>query len=190
MTEPDPRIARTRERVLTATLELLTEAGIGGLNIEKVAQRSGVAKSSIYRHWPSLAPLVLDAFQSVDPAVPHRPEPGEIRQELQWFLGELAHSISTAPWAPLVTTLADAAERDPELARLLGNFIEYRRATLRDIIADATDRGQLPNHTDPDLLANIFGGVLFYRRLISHERIDDDFVHRLIDQILPSTIDH
>lgn len=187
MTEPDPRIARTRAKVQTATLELLAELGSRGLTIEKIAQRSGVAKSSIYRHWKSLPELVLDAFQSVNTAAPARPEPGDARAELEGFLGELAHTISTAPWAPLMATLIEAAERDPQLRRLLGDLIEQRRAPLRAILADAVERGDLPRTTDPDLLAGVLGGTLFYRRLISHEPLDADFVRDLLDQVLPAT---
>jgi AcrR family transcriptional regulator len=189
MTEPDPRIARTRAKVQAATLELLAEQGSRDLTIEKIAQRSGVAKSSIYRHWASLPPLVLDAFQTVNTSGPDRPRTGNLREDLEGFLGELAHTIDTAPWAPLMATLTDAAERDPQLRRLLGDLIERRRTPLRAILTDAVERGDLPRTTDPDLLAGVLGGTLFYRRLISHEPLDTDFVRDLLDQVLPTTAD-
>ena len=48
---PDPRVLVSRERVLTATLDLLVEAGLGELTIDDISRRSGVAKTTIYRHW-------------------------------------------------------------------------------------------------------------------------------------------
>ncbi|MBN2623081.1 MAG: helix-turn-helix transcriptional regulator, partial [Acidimicrobiales bacterium] len=51
----DPRIERSREQILAAAIDLLREVGYGGLTIEAVAARSGVAKSTIYRHWSSKA---------------------------------------------------------------------------------------------------------------------------------------
>ncbi len=185
----DPRIHRTRAKVLAATLELLAETGIGGLSIEKVAARSGVAKSSIYRHWPRLPPLVLEAFQSVNSPPPAPPESGDAREDLRQFLRNLATTLTKAPWAPLMGTLTDAAERDPELRGLLAELITQRRAPLRDILVRAVRNGQLPQHTDPDLLAGVLGGTLFYRRVVSHEPVDASFVDRLLGQVLPP-IDH
>lgn len=185
MTEPDPRISRTRDRVRRAALDLLAERGAGGLTIEAVAQRSGVAKSTIYRHWSSLAPLILDAFKSIDPVFPGRPVTGKVREEIRLFLTALGDTITHAPWAPLMATLIDAAERDTDLRALLADFIEQRRAPLREIIFDAVERGQLPDDTDPGFLAGLLGGALFYRRLVSHEPVGDAFIQRLLDHCLP-----
>ena len=60
-THTDGRVQRSRARVLGATLELLTEQGVGRVSVDEVARRSGVAKTTIYRHWPTRADLVLDA---------------------------------------------------------------------------------------------------------------------------------
>ncbi|MDQ2852785.1 MAG: TetR/AcrR family transcriptional regulator, partial [Actinomycetota bacterium] len=57
----DPRVALSRERVLSATLELLTESGLGGLTIEEVSKRSGVAKTTIYRQWTNRNSIIIDA---------------------------------------------------------------------------------------------------------------------------------
>ena len=66
--EPDPRLERTRRAVLEAALDLLTEHGYGEVTIEAVAARSGVAKSTIYRHWPGgRTDLVRDAFHELKP---------------------------------------------------------------------------------------------------------------------------
>ena len=47
----DPRVIASREKVLAATLELLSQSGLSGLSIDEVAKCSGVAKTTIYRHW-------------------------------------------------------------------------------------------------------------------------------------------
>ena len=60
----DPRVARSRAAVLAATVDLLGELGHAGTTVEAIAERSGVAKTTIYRHWPSRAPLLIDAFHS------------------------------------------------------------------------------------------------------------------------------
>src|SRR3984885_10922662 len=82
----DPRVVLSRERVLTATLDLLTETGLGGLTIDDVSKRSGVAKTTIYRHWPNRAALVIDACSRMieeDVAVP---DTGSLEGDLRAIL--------------------------------------------------------------------------------------------------------
>ena len=61
----DPRIAQTKARVVEATAELLVQRGFANTSIEGVAAASGVAKSTIYRHWSSRESLCIDAYRSV-----------------------------------------------------------------------------------------------------------------------------
>lgn len=58
----DPRVARTRSRVLGAAWELLDEVGFDGVTVELVSERSGVARSTMYRHWRTMPELLRDAF--------------------------------------------------------------------------------------------------------------------------------
>ncbi|MBE7209580.1 MAG: helix-turn-helix transcriptional regulator, partial [Gluconacetobacter diazotrophicus] len=57
----DQRVVRSKERVLRETYRMLFEAGLGGVSVDEVSRRSGVAKTTIYRHWPTRSALVLDA---------------------------------------------------------------------------------------------------------------------------------
>ena len=67
----DPRVERSRQAVLRAALGELGEAGYGAFTIESVAARAGVAKSTIYRHWPDKVTLIADAFEAAhEHAVP------------------------------------------------------------------------------------------------------------------------
>src|SRR5438445_13559594 len=61
---PGGRSARVRQAVLDAAFAELGEKGYGGLSIEAVAQRSGVAKTTVYRRWPTRDELVDDALDS------------------------------------------------------------------------------------------------------------------------------
>jgi AcrR family transcriptional regulator len=56
----DPRPARSpRERLLDTAYELFSRRGIRGVGIEEVIERAGVAKATLYRHFPSKDDLVL-----------------------------------------------------------------------------------------------------------------------------------
>ena len=63
--ELDARVRRSRSRVLATAFELLSESGVGGFSVDEVARRSGVAKTTIYRQWPTREALVLDACSRI-----------------------------------------------------------------------------------------------------------------------------
>jgi AcrR family transcriptional regulator len=48
-----------RERLLDTAYELFSRRGIRGVGIEEVIERAGVAKATLYRHFPSKDDLVL-----------------------------------------------------------------------------------------------------------------------------------
>jgi AcrR family transcriptional regulator len=48
-----------RERILTAAYELFARRGIRDVGVDEVIERAGVAKASLYRHFPSKNDLVI-----------------------------------------------------------------------------------------------------------------------------------
>ena len=54
-----PRDEAARAAILRSANAILEEKGIGGFTIEAVAARAGVAKTTIYRWWPSKGALAM-----------------------------------------------------------------------------------------------------------------------------------
>jgi Bacterial regulatory proteins, tetR family len=57
-----PRRAGADDEILAVTLAMLKEGGYGALTVDAVAERSGVAKTTLYRRWPSKSALVAAAI--------------------------------------------------------------------------------------------------------------------------------
>ena len=57
-----PRRAGADEEILAVALELLREKGYRDLNVDEVAERAGVAKTTVYRRWPTKGALVAAAI--------------------------------------------------------------------------------------------------------------------------------
>jgi AcrR family transcriptional regulator len=55
----------TRERLLSAAVELLEEGGYAAAPVAAIAERSGVAAGALYRHFPSKAELFVEVFRAV-----------------------------------------------------------------------------------------------------------------------------
>jgi AcrR family transcriptional regulator len=179
----DPRVLRSRAAVLHATLELLGERGIGGTTIESVAERSGVAKTTIYRQWDSQAALVLDAFSSIQ-RPPCDPATGALRGDLVDLLTGFAEALATGPATGLMFALIDAAERDTAFAALHRREAESRHAVIRRVITRGIERGELPAGTDPAEVLDLIAGPVFHRRAVSGAPLDRTFAERVVDRVL------
>ena len=179
----DPRVARSRAVVLAATVDLLGEVGHGGATVEAIAERSGVAKTTIYRHWPTRATLLLDAFHGCvgqdDPA-----PSGDVRTDLLAIAGGLAAKLRDPQWSRIMATLIDAAESDPELSELSAAFTYQRREAVRSIIERGIATGTLRPDIDTGLAAQLVGGTLFYQRLLLRRPADDAQLEYIVDLVL------
>jgi AcrR family transcriptional regulator len=180
----DARIERSRVAILEAAAGLLIEGGASRVTIEGVAERSGVAKTTIYRHWRSRSQLVFDAFESLFRSNPGALEPGPLEVRLRRALTGLVWGLTESRWAPAATALIDAADRDPELRRLVEDFIERRMAVVRDVIVESVEAGELRTGLRTDLAVSMLAGPVFYRRLVSGELMDEAFIGDVVDTFL------
>ena len=170
--------------MLEATVALIAESGYGAVTIEAVAARSGVAKSTIYRHWPSRIELINDAFHELKPPVP-LPTEGEVRERIICLLENLARSLAGSTWSSCLPALIDAAERDPEARELHDRLARAGRQSLIDLIEAGVLVGELPTGLDPELIAEALAGPILLRRLMLNEPLDPSRVRELVDQVLP-----
>ena len=181
----DSRVRRSRSRVLTTAFDLLSESGVGGFTIDEVARRSGVAKTTIYRHWPSREALVIDAASRIS-AEQEVPDTGSLEDDVTAILVNLGHLLSTARWSSVVPSIVDVAERDPEFAGVHGKIQRGHAAPLREVLERAAGRGLISASADPSSMVSALIGPLYYRRWFSREPIDDQFVKTIVRNVLSS----
>jgi AcrR family transcriptional regulator len=185
----DPRIVDSRLRVLTAALEELAEVGYGAFAIESVCRRSGVAKSTLYRHWPGKPALVADALRSlnVQPGSPQATR-SDVERPPKERVVEIIHHLVTAFAGSVVgdctPALVDAAERDSELRDLFHAYTAERRRTLVDAIAAGVGSRDFPAGLDPELAAVALAGAVMYRRLMTPSPMRPGEVEALIATVL------
>jgi AcrR family transcriptional regulator len=181
------RVQRSKETVLGTTCELLTERGLGGVSVDEVSRRSGVAKTTIYRHWPTRSDLLVDACSQLV-AQQDVPDTGSFEGDLSALLLVMAAYLSTARWSSMLPSIIDAAERDPDLASIHSQIQRGHAAPFLDVIARAVRRGEVPAAVDAAALVASLLGPLFYRRWFSREPLEDEFVRAVIANVLGSSL--
>lgn len=174
----DPRVTRSKRAVLQATLELLAENGVAATTIESISDRSGVAKTTIYRHWAGKPELVIAAFESLTPAATD-PDTGSLAGDLEALAVGLSKALGSGRFASLLPSLIDAAERDRELSKLHRRFAASRERAVRRIVDRARARGELRDDITDNEVVDLIAGPIFYRRLVAHARLDAGAARRL-----------
>lgn len=179
----DERVRRSRATVLAATAELLFERGLAGASVDEIARRSGVAKTTIYRHWPTRADLLRDACASIG-TPQETPDTGSFAADVTALMTSLAHLLRTAKWTAVLPSIIDAAERDPAIADIYSKLQHGYSAPFAAVIRRAVARRELPADTDAALLIAALTGPLFFRRWFSREPLTDAFATQIAQRVL------
>jgi AcrR family transcriptional regulator len=183
MTPKRPRNARSHREILDAALSIFAEGGYSNLTIEGVAARAGVAKTTIYRWWPSKPALVVAVAEDLAETV-RTPDTGELRGDLVALLRDVIKVYTTTVAGRLIPGLiADMAEH-PDLAEAIGGFWVARREIMVDVLKRGISRGELPRDIDVELTADLLLGPIYYRFLVSRAPLRRGFADRIVDAVL------
>ncbi|MFJ9855493.1 TetR/AcrR family transcriptional regulator [Streptomyces sp. NPDC101150] len=172
------------DAVLAAAIELIEELGYQAVTIERVAARSDVAKSTIYRWWKSKAALVMDAYRTaVEQRMPE-PDTGSLTGDLTAFASAL-YGVSAHPVrVRALRGLMAEAQLDPAFAEPFREWVQSRRAVVLTLLARGVQRGELPPSADLDAATDQFFGLFWYRLLVGHNPLEPAQAAGHIDQLL------
>jgi AcrR family transcriptional regulator len=183
---PDPRAVRSKAAVLQSTVELMVERGVHAVSVDAIAERSGVAKTTIYRHWPTREAVIVAAWSSIIPG-DDESHLGTVHEQVRALALAFAKRIGNRPMSVLLPDLLAAAERDPAMRDLYENVLRARRRSLRDAIVAGVSAGSLPAGTDADLVVSLILGPIAYEQLVLRHPVDEGFVDRVVSTVLDAT---
>lgn len=182
---PQKRSKKSHQAILKAAIELVKDEGFASTTIEGIASRAGVGKQTIYRWWPSKAAVIMEAFQhSAAEKVP-LPKTGNTRDDLQLFARKLCYVLSKPVTCHTTVGLIAAAQEDDTLAKEFRKmFIKTRRAAVEEILKRGVERGELSAEADFSLTLDLFFGPIWYRVLMGHAPLDDNFADALVAAVM------
>jgi len=177
------RTERSKAAVLAETYRQLSRSGLANVSIDEISRVSGVSKTTIYRHWPSRSALLIDACSRLGGNVAV-PDTGSFRGDLHTLLTGLAEQLRAASWSAVIPSIADAAERDPEVSAMQAAWQKALMAPFDTAAERAKARGELPAGCEPADMIAMTVGALFYRRWFSREALDARFVDAVVNQAM------
>ena len=182
---PRPRGADATTAILSAALELGEEVGFDTLTIEGIADRTGVAKTTIYRRWPNVWALVMDAFLSeVTRTAPIR-EKATARESFTASMKSLARAYR-GQQGKIMQPLLGRAQVDERLRDAVKTrWVEPRRQIAREIVRRGIANGELRPGLDPDVVLDALYGSLYHRLLVPYNdaAISDSYIDAVIDTV-------
>lgn len=170
----DPRVIKTRERILAAARDLLADEGPTAVTPTRLAGETGISRSTIYRNWPDPAEIVLEAISDEAARPPFEPT-GDPRQDLTAYL-ELLRIGLGMPHTALLATRIERAEHDPDFAEAI-RVTNINRRNLMAGILGQTPEQFVEAHT-------LIVGPLFFQRFLAREPITDELIELVVDAYL------
>jgi len=171
------------ERVLGAALEMLCRGGYAGLTLDALADRAGLAKTTILRRWPSKAAVAAAAVQRLALQTVDVPQTGTLHGDLHALLTGAVDAFSRGAGS-FVPRLMRESGHHPEIAELLRTVIHTRRGAYRRVLARAIARRELDPDVDQDLIIDLLVGPVWTRLLITHDPITETLVDEIVDSII------
>lgn len=189
--KPNParRSERSRQAVLAAARELVSELGYAKVSIEAIAARAGVGKQTIYRWWPSKGAVIFDSFLALSEGEDENgvrlPDTGDIEADLKTVMratvAEFADPAFEAPVRALnMEIIADPALAEAYREKLAGPVDEAKKDRLRS----AQRAGQLVADADLDLVLEVLYAPLYQRWLHRSGPLTPQYADALVETTL------
>ena len=164
----------TRERIITAAVELIEREGVGALSMRRIAGELGTGVMSLYDHVPSKAALLDGVAERVLSGIDFTTEPGasweeQIRAQARAFwqvarvyprstMVVISRPVDSAatlrPIEHALATLRSAGFGGENAVRVVRTFVAYVAGTLvREVGVTPGLEPQRPLGQDPAVLA-------------------------------------
>lgn len=175
-----------REAVLAAAIAEVAENGAQGASMDRIARRAGTGKAALYRRWPNVRALALDALvTTLEAALPETPiDTGSLRDDMVASMDALTARLR-GDLGTMVRALISEAAHDTDVATefterfgmsiQLGAIAQLQRAMLR---------GEIPARAiDPYVMA-VPASLLIHQLLFTGTVPSRDEVEHIVDSIM------
>jgi len=178
-----PRSEQAHRSAIETTVEVLIESGVDGVTLDEVAARSGVAKSTLYRHFGSKEALIARAARGCITEHP-TPDTGNLEDDLFFLFGRYEEADQAKRFPQLIPMLIDAGTRDPKIQEVVDELIAERRRPIYTVVKLAQMRGEVSPDLDADAAVATIVGPLTYRRIVERKEV----THEFKEQVLRSAV--
>lgn len=180
----DPRIIRTRSSVLRAATDLLVEGGPSAVTMDAIVARSGVAKSTIYRHWQSRDDVLVDVIAHCAPNIETPGPDVAFEPALRGLLSSLLQLLLDPEWARILPSLLLLKTHADGIADVEKKLEQNQSDAIGNILRRGIDEGMLAADLDPGTATAQLIGPLLFAQLTGSTPLDQALADHVIDSFL------
>lgn len=175
-----PRNEAARRRLLEAALEIVATDGVTAVTADAVARRSGVAKTTLYRHFGSTDGLVFAAVaDSVTAQAP--PDTGTLRGDLEAIHRRYLNVASSRQNRELFAWMVAKSIESAENRELFRRARVQPRGPTTVALQRAIARGEVVADIDVDLAMHIIQGPLISQRIVDNSDVSENDLQQILD---------
>jgi len=168
------RSEASQAAILDAVRDELSESGWRSFSVDNVARRAKASKQTIYRWWPSIGTLCLDAALSLIPSIPEGARDAE--QRIAAILAPLEATARTGNGNYVLRSAMLAAIDDDDAGEKWRGWVKAEmRTPLRMVLAELAAKQVIRRDWDIDVAMSMLVGPLWHRLLIMRSPIPEGF---------------
>jgi AcrR family transcriptional regulator len=164
--EGPKRSESSRQAILAAAREELAEQGWRNFSPDRLAKRAKASKQTIYRWWPSIAAIAVEAALEMVPD-PKTRDGAPLDETLRSFIDPIAGLARVGDGAHLLRSALLAAADDAHAGEVFRHWFntQYRKP-LKAVLAEAAMRGKIRRDWDIDTACELLFGPIWHRMVL------------------------
>jgi AcrR family transcriptional regulator len=184
---PGGRTARNQAAAFESAAALLVEKGPGSLSMTEIAERAGVAATSLYRRWGDVGSLLLEVAVGQLSREHPLPDTGSLDGDLRAWAQKVAAGLRSRRGSALFNVIASSAaqgsNRDSSRVRAMAPRIKQ----IEEMLDRAHERGE-PAPRVSEVLDHLLA-PLYFRALFGAPG-DTALAAALVDHLLRRSASH
>ena len=181
---PNPRTSRVCGIILDAAAELLGREGARAVTVVRIAEQTGVARTTVYRHFPTSGELLLGAIDRI--VTPHVPTEitGNLERDLVTALSNLGMRMERRPFRRVFTAILDHANQDEEVVAAQRRFVNGVLRPIHEVLSAAIQSQALAPTVDTDRATAQLAGPLFHQHVMLRTTVTESLVEDTVAQFV------
>lgn len=165
MPPPVTDTANSRNKLIEATIELMSARGFEPMGIQSILDAAGVSKSNFYYHFKSKEELCLAALDAmsehffnefVDPILSSKSlSPKKRLEKLLKTMSEMMESECCEKGCPFTNLATETSDYVPAFREKISQFFERYQQTLSQCFKEGVELGEFRSDISPHLASQI-----------------------------------
>jgi AcrR family transcriptional regulator len=173
----DARVVRTRNDILRAAFDVLTDEGLDAVSHHHLAEVAGYSRATIYKHWPTRNDLLRDAFAHRASAQHHIPT-GDLRSDLIAELTMFRRAMELQRLDRALAALVALTTSIPELAGVRDKLVTEGERILLQLLE------QVAHGPELEAAMRMLSGSIVQSALLHGRLPTDEVIAATVDLLL------